>query len=334
MGLFLMSSLIKEVRREAITVRWIMLTILGAAVNAVLWSQYLFFYSRVFSDLLFLTLFSIASVTIIMLFSMVASTSLPEKRIVAPSDIHLASFAFIVVIWFAILHDFTAVYVFTMILSFLLLYILGITEDAIIARVIGIYGSQKNCGFKSYSVALCLDETAEKLKDKDFARATGISKSSNVKGTEIMTFHTPFYVGYQIFLFLKENRNNKEYPSLLNVISYERMKYGIVNNKSCELQTLMITHLLRGILEISESPKDDNDFRNKSFRYALRPTESKLEFERISIRTVIASLIILLLTLPVGLYWMGYLAELRDLILIEIPLVGSLLIAAFRGRKT
>lgn len=303
-------------------------------MNAVLWSQYLFFYSRIFTDLLSLTLFSIASAVIIMLFSIVASISLPEKRIVAPSDIHLASFAFIVVIWFTILHDFTALYVFTMILSFLLLYILGMTEDAVITRVIGVYGSQENCGFNSYSVSLSLDEAVEKLKDRDFAIATGISKSSNVKDTEIMTFHKPFYAGYQIFLFLKENPNNKEYPSLLNVISYERTKYGIVNNKSCELQTRMITQLLRGILGIAESPEEDNDFRAKSFQYALKPAENKLEFERISIQTAIAALILLLLTLPVGLYWMGYLAELRDLIWIEIPLVGSLLIAAFKRGKT
>jgi len=324
-----MASLINELRREATTVKWTVATFLGGAINSVLWSQYLFFYQHLFSGVETLTIFSFLFAMIIVIYSIVSSLLLPMKRVVAPSDIQLVSFALILAIGIAALHENIYSYIVITGSSFVFLFLLGLVQDIIVTKIIGLYGSEADCRFDSYSVTMPFKSLSKKLKEKEFSKATGIVKHSKLKGTEIEVFHTKPYEGFQIFLFLRAAPNRKKSHSQINIVSYERTKYGIRNSKNCEYQTRMILSLLSELFGIKKNATK-GEFYNKSIEYSLKPTKNKLESERIDMRITLGCLILLFIGLPVVMFQFGYLSSIESLIAIEIPAVLAVLLQLFR----
>lgn len=223
------------------------------------------------------------------------------------------------------LHENIYNYIAIVVLSFILLYALGSVLDMIVTKIIGLYGSEMDCRFDSYLVSMPFESLSKKLKEKEFSKATGIVKHSKLKGTEIEVFHTKPYLGFQIFLFLRAAPNRKKSSSQINIVSYERTKYGIRNSKNCEYQTRMILSLLSELFEI-EKTTTNGDFYDKSIEYSLKPTENKLESERIDMRIILGCLILLFTGLPVVMFQFGYLSSIESLIVIEVPAVLSVLL--------
>ena len=325
-----MASIINEVKRESITVVWVIMTFLGGTINSVVLSQLLFFSPNL--DLNLKVFVSISIFFIPILFSIISSLSLPEKRIVAPLHIELISIALIILIGVITLKEFLNYYLSTLIISSFLLLVAGLIQDSIVTKIIGIYSSEKDCLFESYSVPMSLDDVSKKLKDKAFSKATGISKYSYTKESEITVYHTPIYEGYQLFLFLKKIPDQKTLSCLMNIVSYERTKYGIIRNTSSDYQTQMIACFLSELLKIEKTPKN-NEFYRQSINYALQPTRNKLESERITIRLTLTFLIAIFLALPIVMFWLGFLPEVKEIVAIEIPTIVAILLVFVRREK-
>jgi len=311
-----MASLIDELKRESVTMKWVLFTLLGGAINSVLWAQYLFFTQSLLSNILTFVVYSLSFALLGILFSIVASLSLPEKRIVAPSDSQIASFPIILIIGFVTLYPRLVDYAFLVLMSFLLLYVLGLVQNRFVTSIIGIYGNTNDCYLHSYSADMPVDDLAKKLREKAFTKATDISQTKKLKKTKTKIFHTPFGEGCQVFLFLKPAQNENTKHSLLNVIGYERTKYGIRKSEACENKTQMIISLLARLCQIKETPEEDG-FKEESIRYAIQPTRNKLQSKRISLNATLACLIITIGVLPVALFEVGYLQGFENLIIIE-----------------
>lgn len=320
-----MASLIDELKRESVTVKWVLFTLLGGAINSVLWSQYLFFTQNLFSNTLTFVVYSLSFALLGILFSIVASLSLPEKRIVAPSDDQIVSFPIILIIGFATLHQKLVDYSFMVLMSFLLLYVLGLVQNRFVTSIIGIYGSAKDCHSYSYSADISADDLAKKLGEEAFTKATDISETKKLKKTKIKIFHTPFGEGCQVFLFLKSGQKESTKQSLMNVIGYERTKYGIRKSEASENKVRMIISLLAKLFPIKETPKEDK-FNEASIHYAIQPTRNKLQSKRISLNATLACLMVAIGVLPVALFEVGYMQSFENLIVIETTNILTVLL--------
>jgi hypothetical protein len=330
-GWFGMASLIVEIRREATTLKWVMLTFLGAVINAVIWSHYLYFSQRLFLSLADLTAYSLFFALIIVVYSLFCSLSLPEKRIVAPSDIQLISFGIMLAVQYAASQGRIESYIVITIVSFLVLYSLGLMQDWIVTRAIGIYGTRKDCYLNSYTTEMPFDYVVRELRSKDFRESTGLSKSSKIRKTEIKVLHTPFGEGLQMFLFLRCPTDAQAQHCLINIVSYKRTKYGIMKSGSCEHLAHMTECLLRKLLKVKESDGDDS-FTAQSLKYALKPTRNILKSKRVNVRIALTCLVAAFTILPVVMYRFGYLQNLESLVTIEIPAALAILIY-FAERK-
>jgi hypothetical protein len=324
-NVILMASLIEELKRETVTMKWVLFTLVGGASNSVLWSQYLFFTQNVFSNMPTFLVYSVSFAFLGILFSIVASLSLPEKRIVAPSDSQIASFPIILIIGFITLYQRLVDYFFMLVMSFLLLYVLGIIQNKFVTSIIGIYGDAKDCYSYSYSVDMSADDLTKKLKEEAFSKATDISETKKLKKIETQVFHTPLGEGCQIFLFLKPNQKESAKQSLLNVIGYERTKYGIRKSEASENKAQMVVSLLVKLFQIRETQKEE-EFNDASVRYAIEPTRNKLRSKRISLNATLACVIVTILILPLALFAVGYLQSFESLVIIETTNVLAVLL--------
>jgi len=317
-----MSSIIEELKRESITIHWVLLTALGAAINSIFWSQYLFFSPRLLSSIPDLTGYSLLYALTIFLFSLGSSLSLPEKRIVAPSDVQLGSFPIILTVGYAILYQNLAGYIVTIAFSFALLYILGQFLNRALVGIIGIYGTRQDCCFYSYSVKLPIDDLLKRMKEEDFTKATNLSQSKRMKKTRV--FHTSSDERCQAHLFLKPSRDQDSKTCLVNIIGYERTRYGIRKSQQCEYRIEMITCLLSKLYKAQKEPKDDA-FYETSMHYALLPIRNRLQSKRISQRIVLACVFLAFIVVPMAMFKFGLLPSWESLAAIEIPtLVAAL----------
>jgi hypothetical protein len=320
-----MASLIDELKRESITIRWLLLTIIGGATNSILWSQYLFFSQHIFSDIMDLLVYSLFFAFIGISYCIVSSLSLPEKRIVAPSDTQIASFPIILTIGFVTLRQSLADYAFIMLMSFLLLYVLGLVQNRFVTGIVGIYGTSKDCCCYFYSTDMSVDELSKKLREEAFAKATDITQSKQLKKAKTKVFLIPFGEGCQVFLFLKPEQKENASHCLINVIGYERTRYGIRKSLACENKTQMVISLLSKLCKTKEVPKED-EFYETSMRYAIQPTRNKLQSKRISLNITLTCLIAVFIILPIALFRVGYLPSLESLAVIEIANVLAVLL--------
>lgn len=319
-----MASLIKEVRRGATTVRWVAFTLLGAAINSAFWSQYLFFSPHILATVTDYVSLSLFYMLIIVVFSLATSLLLPEKRIVSPNDIQLISFSFIIITGYLNLHGPLLDYSLVMIFSFLLLYFAGLIQNKIVTWIIGIYGTREDCWFGSYSADLAVDDLTKKLRDKSFSKATEMVRRTKIK-SGIRVFRNLSGEGYQVFIFLKPHPDPNAQVCLVNVVAYERTRYGIMNSQICEHKTEMITCLMSKLFKSKKAPKED-DFYEQSILYALRPTRNKLEFKRISMRITLACLVAIFIVAPLVMFRLSYLPTLESVAAIEIPAVLAILL--------
>lgn len=320
-----MASLIDELKRESVTVDWLLLTIIGGAVNSVFWSQYLFFSQQIFSDIMNLLVYSLSFSFIGIIYCLASSLSLPEKRIVAPSDTQIASFPMILIIGFVTLRQGLAGYALIMLMSFLLLYVLGLVQNKFVTGLIGIYGTSKDCCSYLYSTDMTFDDLTKKLKEEAFTKATDITQSRELKKAKIKVFHIPFSEGCQVFLFLKPEQKENSSHCLINVVGYERTRYGIRKSLACENKTHMIISLLSKLCKTKETPKED-EFHETNMRYAFQPTRNKLHSKRISLNVTLTCLIAIFIVLPIVLFRVGYLPSLESLAIIEIANVLAVLL--------
>lgn len=270
------TDILNRIKKGSITVRRIIYTSLGAAINFFLLfdsipkifminirrgilplDEWLFFCFSVFAVSLFIALSS--------------SLSFREKVFISPLDIQVLTIVFLILFGFP---RYVENYSYLLIdaLGFLVLFLVGRSQDSLLTILIGISGTANACYLKSFVSEKNIDDVKDALIDQYLKESFGITTVK--KENDAWIFHNPSGASYRNFIYLKKHPDYND-RAVINLIVYYKSRYLIEKRETCEHYVTMYSEVLKGTLPLIEI-KDDIKYKNESLEIALRPTENRL----------------------------------------------------------
>lgn len=322
-------NILNQIKHEVSTVQLIIFAFLGASFNSII------------LDLLFLYLIgaeptSYQSVVCLciafsfpILYSMFTSYSLPEKRIVPPLLIQLNSIAIINIFEYLrfyigeypVLPTETFAYIVLIVLFSSAIAMMAWVQDWIVTKSVGLAGSKEDMYFFTHKIENAYEEVKAVFDDEKFQRATALRKKSKLNDDGLYVFCRLKDMTYQVFAFIARSRREKD-VTILNILSYEKSKYGIKKGEEARLHAIMITHLLRNALNFKDEKRTTRkpEYYHDCIEHALKPTKNYLE--KLGIRFVGLLSISAILSFPFVFFYFDII-EIEPLLVMLIPMIFS-----------